>query len=159
MKTKHKQQPQHPARSKKRDTRTVIVSFRLREEEAKLLQDEFKNTLPRGLKSLKQFARKLSVDYARQKLVYVDPAEREISDSARDYATTLIPPNCEMSHRRFLRALRDFLNVPENWSKLRYFMLRAGWPQDLLEANNGTTDPQERLLIAQKVLTRMLKKL
>lgn len=157
MKTKHKQPQSQPIRSKKRETRTVIVSFRLREEEAKLLQDEFKNTLPRGLKSLKQFARKLSVDYSKRKLVYVDPAEKKISDNARDYVP-LDPPNCDMSNRRFLKALRDFITVPENWSKLRYFMLRAGWPQDLLEANDATTDPQERLMIAQKVLTRMLKK-
>lgn len=157
MKTKNKH-PQLPIlRKKKRETRTTIVSFRLREAEAKLLQADFDNKPIAGLRSLKQLCRKLSVDYANGKVVYVDPEERRLSSDSREFAN-LAPPNCTMSNRRFLRALRDFLNVPENWQKLRFFMLRAGWPADLLAAHHQAVDEQERLLIAQKFLTRMLKK-
>lgn len=142
--------------AKKREPRTNIISFRLRDTEAKLLAADLKQHPVAGIKSLKQFARKLTIDYARERLVYVENIDRQIDPDARE-RLQIETPNCQMSDHRFLKALRGFLSVEENWRKLRLFMLRAGWPEDSTVAYNSSTSEQERLMIAQKVLTKMLK--
>ena len=153
MTTKAKQQT--PTRPKKREPRTHIVSFRLRETEANLLLADMKKNPHAGFRSLKQFCRKISVDYALSRLIYIMPLDRMINFDSREYLE-VEPPNCQMSDKRFLKALRDFLTVPENWHKLRLFMLRAGWPEKLKAEFLDAENDQERLIAAQKVLTEML---
>jgi hypothetical protein len=133
------------------------VSFRLRETEANLLLKDMEHNPVKGCRSLKQFARKLSVDYALGRLVFIHPLDRAIGADQREYLT-VEPPNCQMSDKRFLKALRDFITVPENWHKLRLFMLRAGWPDKLKNEFRDADNDQERLLVAQRVLSEMLIK-
>lgn len=63
-----------------------------------------------------------------------------------------------MSDAVFLRSLRSFITVPENWNKLRLFMLRAGWPEESLRDYRDASEPQEQLVAAQKPITHMLAK-
>lgn len=109
-----------------------------------------------GVKSLKQFSRKLTIDFARGRMVYIDPLDRKIDPYSRDIMDSL-PPNCEMSDRSFIQALAAFINVDENWRKLRFFMLLAGWPKETVDRYNEATSDQERLLVAQEFLKQMLK--
>lgn len=146
---------QTPTRPKKREPRTQIVSFRLRETEANALLQDMKRHTGTGFKSLKQFCRKLSVDYALERLIYISPLDRTINFDSREFLH-VEPPNCTMSDKKFIKALRDFITVPENWHKLRLFMLRAGWPDKLKAEFRDAENDQERLIAAQKVLTEML---
>jgi hypothetical protein len=132
------------------------VSFRLRETEADMLLQHLEKHPIAGFKSLKQFCRKLSVDYALERLIYINPIDCEINFDSREFLP-IEPPNCKMSDKKFIKALRDFITVPENWNKLRLFMLRAGWPEKLKNECRDA-DSQERLLLAQRVLTEMLIK-
>jgi hypothetical protein len=152
MKTQQKQQVKQP---KKREPRTVIVSFRLRDTEAQRLEQDLRNRPVVGIKSLKQFARKLTIDYAYDRLVYVRNVDRRLDPDSRK-GVKIDPPNCRLDDARFVKTLRDFFNQEQNWHKLRLFMLQAGWPQNLVKAYRSTTNRQERLRIAQKVLTNML---
>lgn len=81
MKTRVRKKPQAKLR-KIREPRTVIVSFRLRKTEAKLLQQDLKGKPIAGVKSLKQFARKLVIDFAKGRLVYSNPTDRQIDSDA-----------------------------------------------------------------------------
>lgn len=105
---------------------------------------------------MSQFARKLSVDYALGKLVYVLPSDRDTDPDAKD-CLPKEAPNCHLQDAAFIKSLRNFLRTPENWNRLRLFMLRAGWPADLLEDSKQATGAQ-RLKIAKKFLTKMLSK-
>lgn len=142
----------------KREPRSTIISFRLRDSEAALLQKDLEDNPASGVKSLKQLARMVTIDYSQGKLVYIDPFERRINPDERRHVFCL-PPDCHMTDRSFIKALREFLRVEENWRKLRLFILRSGWPADLLEAHRQASTDQERLVVAQKALTRMLKNL
>ena len=156
--TTSQQQILHPLRRKKRETRTTIVSFRLRDTEAQALSQDLRERPASGVSSLKQFTRKLCVDYALGKLVYVNPPERDVDSDVREHIDAIALPNCWLTDKKFIKALRDFLTSGENWSQLRFFMLRAGWPEDLLALHRETKTDQDRLLIAQQALTRMLLK-
>lgn len=138
----------------KREPRTRIISFRLREAETDLLEEDLKVSPVVGIKSLKQFARKLTIDYARQRLVYVRHVDRKFSEPE---SVKIEPPNCSMTDAKFVRELRKFIDDEENWRRLRFFMLMAGWPQRLAQAYRSTKDNRKRLRIAQQVLTNMLK--
>ncbi len=151
MKVKKKKQKRFV---EKREPRTRIISFRLREAETELLEQDLKVSPVIGIKSLKQFARKLTIDYARQRLVYVRGVDRKFSEP--DSVKT-DPPNCALSDAHFVRELRKFINDEENWRRLRFFMLVAGWPQRLAHAYRSTKDNRKRLRIAQQVLTNMLR--
>lgn len=137
-----------------REARTVIVSFRLRQSEADMLKKELKQAPIAGVKSVKQYARKLTIDHALGRTAYIDPMDYKISpDSRKDLL--IVPPNCQIEDPQFRKALTDFLNTPENWRKLRLFMLLAGWPVNLLERYKVAETEQERLLLAQQVLQDM----
>lgn len=133
------------------------MSFRLRETEAALLHKDQAEHPVSGIESLKQFIRKLSVDYALGRLVYVQPVDRAIDFDSRDYLP-VAPPDCQISDRKFLKVLRDFISIPENWHKLRLFMLRTGWPEKLKAEFRDAKNDQERLFVAQKLLAQMLIK-
>lgn len=153
MKTQKKQQVKH---AKKREPRTNIVSFRLRDTEADRLALDLKNRPVVGIKSLKQFARKLTIDYAYDRLVYVRSVDRRLDPDSRN-GVKIDPPDCRIDDAKFVKTLRDFLGQNDNWRKLRLFMLQAGWPPNLVKAYRSTTDNQKRLRIAQQVLTNMLR--
>ncbi len=153
MKTQKKQQVKQ---SKKREPRTNIVSFRLRDTEAQRLEQDLKDRPVVGIKSLKQFARKLTIDYAYDRLVYVRSVDRRLDPDSRK-GVKIDPPDCHLDDRKFVKTLRDFLSQEDNWRRLRLFMLQAGWPQNLVKAYRSTTNHQKRLRIAQKVLTNMLR--
>lgn len=155
MKARLKKKPQVKI-NKKREPRTNIVSFRLRDTEASLLAEDLKRHPAAGIKSLKQFARKLTIDYARDRLVYVEGIDRKIDPDSRQ-RLHIDPPNCQMSDPQFIKALRKFLSAEENWRKLRLFMLRAGWPEQAREAYRAAETSEERLSIAQKLLAKMLR--
>ena len=101
----------------KREPRSIIISFRLRASESDSLKRDMEANPSAGVKSLKQFARKLCIDYARGRMVYIDLLDRKIDPYSRDNIDRL-SPNCAMSDRAFLRSLVTFLNVGENWRKL-----------------------------------------
>jgi len=141
----------------KREPRDVIISFRLRQSEADALRRDMDANPSAGVKSLQQFSRKLIIDYARGRTVYVDPLDRKIDPYSRDSIDRLLP-NCVMSDPHFIRSLAAFLNVVENWRKLRFFMLLAGWPKALVDLyNDPSSSDQERLMAAQEFLKSMLK--
>lgn len=144
-------------RREKREPRNVIISFRLRESEAKTLWADLKRFPIAGVKSLKQFSRKLTIDHARRRTVYVENIDRQIDPDARE-KLKIEPPNCIMSDKPFIQALLAFLITEENWRKLRLFMLQAGWPQPLIDRYNNADNDQERLMAAQECLKQMLKK-
>jgi len=60
----------------------VVVAFRLRRTEAKALSADLKQTPAAGVKSLKQFARKIVIDFSKSRLRYVNPADRTIDCDA-----------------------------------------------------------------------------
>ncbi len=135
----------------------MIISFRLRKSEADALRLDMDANPSAGVKSFKQFSRKLTIDYARGRMVYVDPLDRKIDPYSRD-SIDRPPLNCVMSDAHFIRSLVSFLNVGENWRKLRFFMLLAGWPKPLVAwYNDPSSSDQERLMAAQEFLKLMLK--
>lgn len=139
--------------SVKREPRKVIISFRLKKSEANLLAEEMKIRRMAGIKSLKQFARKLTIDHALRRTVYVELADMMVAPDCRP--EDALQPNCHISDSRFRKVLTNFLNTPENWRKLRFFMLTAGWPKEDLHRYNKADNEQERLLIAQDVIEKM----
>jgi hypothetical protein len=142
---------------KKREPRTSIISFRLRKTEAELLANDLERRPVIGIKSLKQFARKLTIDYARDRLVYVREVERRLDPEARNGVKKIELPNCHLNDPRFIRSLRNFLREEENWHRLRLFMLMAGWPHKFVKVYRATKNKNKRLRIARKVLTSMLR--
>lgn len=137
-----------------REARNVIVSFRLRQSEADMLKKELKQSPIAGVKSVKQYARKLTIDHALGRTAYIDPMDYRISpDSRKDLL--IVPPNCHLDDPDFRKALAGFLNTPENWRKLRLFMLLSGWPASAVERYKVAETEQERLLLAQQVLQDM----
>lgn len=140
----------------KREPRTHIVSFRLRASEAANLLEDLRKFPVSGIESLKQFARKLAVDYGLGRLVYVMPLDRAIDFDSRDYLPVEAAPDCRMSNKIFLAALSSFIATPENWHKLRLFMLRAGWPSKLNAEFNRASNNRERLAVAQKFIAEMI---
>lgn len=140
-----------------REARTVIVSFRLRQSEADLLMKDLRTQPIAGVRSVKQYARKLTIDHAMRRTVYVDPLDYKIGPDSRKDLVTIPPPSCQIDSPKFRKALTAFITTGENWRKLRHFMLLAGWPAEALSSYNNAETDQERLLIAQEVLTRMAK--
>lgn len=69
---------------KVREPRTVVVAFRLRRTEVKALSADLKETPAAGVKSLKQFARKIVIDFSKNRLRYVDPKYRTIDPDAQE---------------------------------------------------------------------------
>lgn len=67
-----------------REPRTVVVAFRLRRTEAKALSADLKETPAAGVKSLKQFARKIVIDFSKNRLRYTNPADRTIDCDAAE---------------------------------------------------------------------------
>jgi hypothetical protein len=138
----------------KRETREVIISFRLRKSEAKMLVREMKTRPMADIKSLKQFARKLTLDHALRRTVYIDSTDMKIGPDSRQELN--FSYNCRIPNPRFRKALIGYLNTPENWRKLRLFMLLAGWPEESVTRYSEADNEQERLLIAQEVLQDMV---
>jgi len=58
--------------------RSKVVSFRLTEEQWENLEAEFKRTPCQGMKTEQRLARKFVVDGAAGRLVYKNPADRQI---------------------------------------------------------------------------------
>jgi hypothetical protein len=151
--------PDKPKR--KKEPRTVIVSFRLRATEARALHADLMAVPAAGVKSLKQYARKLTIDYARNRLVYVNPRDRLIDSDARDQLI-VAPQNClftDRRARRFLGHLRSLLLDPMNWSKLRFFMLVTGWPEKHSSTYRKATTDHERAKVARAFIDEMIDKL
>lgn len=138
-----------------REARTVIVSFRLRQSEADLLKKELKSSPIAEVKSVKQYARKLIIDHTLGRTTYIDPLDHKIGPDSRKNLV-LVPPNCTIDDLVFRKALVTFINTPENWRKLRLFLLLAGWPSDKVALYKGAETEQDRLLIAQDVLKNMV---
>lgn len=67
-----------------REPRTVIVAFRLRKTEARTLGADLKGAPIAGVKSLKQFARKIVIDFSKKRLKYSNPADRQIDCDAAE---------------------------------------------------------------------------
>jgi hypothetical protein len=156
MKKRQSLKKQFKAR-KKREPRTSIISFRIRETEAQLLAVDLERRPVIGIKSLKQFARKLTIDYARDRLVYVREVERRLDPEARNGVKKIEAPNCQLSDPRFIKSLRNFLRDEESWHRLRLFMLVTGWPPKFVKVYRATKNKKKRLRIARKVLTSMLR--
>lgn len=141
------------------EPRTVIVSFRLRKSEADLLSKNLKTGSMAGVRSLKQFCRKLAIDHAYGRTVYVQNVDREIDPDGRDLARKVMgigPPDCQMDDTRFIQALESFLSRDENWQKLRFFMLQAGWPDHLVREYHEADSPNKRLRVAKTYLEQMV---
>lgn len=137
-----------------REARTVIVSFRLRQSEADMLKKELKSSPIAGVKSVKQYARKLTIDHALGRTTYVDPLDYKIGpDSRKDLM--VVPPNCRIEDLDFRQSLTGFISTPENWRRLRLFLLLAGWPEENLLRYQQAETEQEKLVIAQEVLKNM----
>jgi hypothetical protein len=158
MSTKTTTRQPEEGRQGKRLARTTIISFRLRQHEAEQLEANLRKTPVSGIESLKQLARMVTVDYAAGRVVYVNPVERKTAPDTRATAN-IGAPECWINDKFFLRSLRRFLQINGNWQRLRFFMLRAGWPEDLLQLHNATSDEDTdgRLRIALKFINRMLQ--
>jgi hypothetical protein len=149
----NKRQVRH---SSKREPRSIIISFRLRESEADLLRADLDANPSAGVKSLKQFARKLAVDYARGRMTFIDPLDRRIDACSRD-ALDRQPPFCILRDVRFIADLDRYLVTGERWRSLRFFMLGAGWPVDITERFNAAIDDDGRLCVVHEFLQKMLE--
>jgi hypothetical protein len=140
-----------------KEPRTAIVSFRLRKTEADALMRDLRERPIAMVKSVKQFARKLTVDYVHGRLVYVVSADRQVDP---DVAQNLrAAPDCQLLDRRFILALTDYLVNGDNWCRLRSFMIRAGWPREYIERYNQAATDAQRLGVMRGLLKRMLGKL
>lgn len=73
-----RKKPQMKLRQK-REPRTVIISFRVRRSEFKQLKQMLKEHPVAGIKSVKQFARKLTIDHAMGRTVYNDAEATKVS--------------------------------------------------------------------------------
>jgi hypothetical protein len=60
----------------KKQLRNVMISFRLRQDEIDLLIRDMRENPACGIKSVKQFARKITVDYVRKRLHYINPLDK-----------------------------------------------------------------------------------
>ena len=139
------------------ETRTEIVSFRLRATEAKMLADDLKAAPAAGVKSLKQYARKITIDFARGRLAYIDPRDRKVDSSVRESKhMESAPSDCFIPDAIFLRRLWDLLHEPENWRKIRSFMLLLGLPTDLAKAFQEAESDQRRMEIARRFIDDMI---
>jgi hypothetical protein len=141
-----------------REPRKVIVSFRLRTSEAELLRKDLNQRPIAGVKSVKQFARKLTIDYARGRTVYVNDVDRSIDPDARE-RLTLEAPNIDMEDTEFLAKLRDFIQVGDNWAKLRLLFLGVGWPSDMAAQYAAAMTPGDRLAWGKTAVSAVLKQL
>jgi hypothetical protein len=139
---------------KTREPRTVIVSFRLRKSEAQALKDEMSNQPMAGVKSLKQYARKLTLDHAAGRTVYIHPRDMDVDPGPRN----LLPhthENIDMRDPKFVKALSDFLSSEENWNRLRFFMLHFGWPMKFAKQFQKAMSGSERMRVARTLLKTM----
>lgn len=137
-----------------REARSVVVSFRLRKTEADVLFQNLRDKPIANVDSVKQFARKLTLDYLHGRTVYVVAADRRVDPDVR--RNLRVETDCDLADKRFVKALMTFLSTAQNWCKLRYFMLRAGWPVELLERYSRATTDTQRLAAVQTMLKRML---
>lgn len=139
-----------------RQPRTEIVSFRLRKVEAALLKKDLKENPIAGVKSLEQFSRKLIVDYARGRTVYIDPIDRQIEPDAREKLNRPLPdPNIQ--NHEFVNILLGYLQTEDQWNRLRFLMLQAGWPKNAIESYRKANNSMERMFVVSEVLREMLK--
>ena len=164
---KTKQPLRQAQKPKNHELRRIIVSFRLRNSEVAALKTDMEKHPSTGVSSLKQFCRKLVVDYIADLLVYVNPKNRQ-TGNFQIVRGKLVPTDqkarasetCDMTDAAFLKALHRFLDDNEdNWKKLRAFMLGFGWPEHQAKEFRDTLDDYERLQLARKMLAKMIKSL
>lgn len=168
MKKSKKLLRQAQPKLKKREPRKVIISFRLRNTEVASLKADMRTHPSFSVVSLKQFCRKLVVDYIANLLIYATPKDRQSGGYRMvgnkimpvDPATAKAEITCDMADGDFLKALHRFLDDSEdNWKKLRAFMLGLGYPERQAKEFRDTLDDYERLQIAKQVLAKMIKTL
>ena len=137
--------------------RTSIVSFRLREEEsASIKRDLQQHPIP-GIKSFKQFTRKLLLDYVQGKLVYINPYDKRADSGVRNLLNEP-EPHYGLKDAHFVEALSEFIKKPENWRDLKFFMTTYKWPEDISEDFHSATTSEKLLEIARGYLAQMLKR-
>lgn len=144
---------------KPRDQRKVIISFRLRSQEAELLQRDYDTIRGPGIGSLKRYARMLVVDYALGKLAYVNPELRQADPDVRQASRSFDEANKvpgPITDAEFLRQLSGFLSVPGNWIKLRLLLIGTGWPPRFQKQLKGAANNGVRAQITRKVIDHLL---
>jgi hypothetical protein len=124
----------------------------MREGEATGIQAELQRRPIPGVKSFKQFSRKLLIDYAQGKLVYINPSDERNVPQASDASYRL-------KDATFIEALYAFLKKPENWRDLKFFMLMYGWPKEVSDAFTAAPTSEGRLDIVREYLNNMLENL
>lgn len=139
----------------KMQPRDVIVSFRLRSSEIEALGSDLETMPAAGVKSVRQYARKLVIDYARDRLVYVNPMDRLIDSDAREQAV-LAPPDCTIDNAQLASILLSLFRDHGNWNKLRFFMLGAGWPSRFEKAYREARNDHERAEAARAFLKHVI---
>lgn len=140
----------------KRKKRSNICSFRLRDEEIKALNRDLRNHAIAGVKSTKQFCRKLAVDYAQGRLVYGDYYDRLHDPDVRAHIAAINPtpaydPRIEST--ALVAALKNFLTSDDHYRRLRLFVLQFGWPEKAKLAFRAARSEKERMEVLHKLLT------